>query len=190
MEFKFIGFPIEVMTSKSQRAKKTTEKKLVDGEFVDVTIITNEDKVGVPKFAKLSGNGILGTPWLMKVAKITMENYARRVVAATYEEVHKGKRYSEITPHTIEYTFGLPKNFGNIKVTWDNEAKAIVYKASKTKVNWDLSNLAFFWIKAIEDSLVKERMLLNDTVEWIGAYTVTWEEVPTIEDRFIKVKIK
>jgi Holliday junction resolvase RusA-like endonuclease len=183
MQLIFKEFPLYVKVSNNQKAKKKTERKIGEsGEFVDTTVITNEKKVGTPKFKKISGNDLLHQTWFLAVTKQVMESFILTALDSKKLNITK-------YPVTIDYEFGLPNSYGTVKAIWDDVEKKLKYNTYKKYKPWDISNLAFFWIKAIEDAIVKHGIIADDSTLHIDGYSVKLTEVPTIEDRFIKVTI-
>lgn len=76
------------------------------------------------------------------------------------------------TPIGTHLHIYVPKNYGSVrmvkgKITWKPPH-------DRYKPNWDLDNLAFIWLKSLNDGLVKAGVLPDDTVEYLNstAYSV------------------
>jgi len=80
------------------------------------------------------------------------------------------------------------KNHGSISM----RKGKLCWKPAKASYipNWDIDNLASIWIKAINDSLVKSKLLPDDTIEYIKGGCYNYHEVKDIKDRKIEIIIK
>ena len=58
------------------------------------------------------------------------------------------------------------------------------------KPNWDLDNLAFIWLKSLNDGLVKAGILPDDTVEYLNSTAYSVHFVKTFEQRKLVYEIK
>jgi len=88
-------------------------------------------------------------------------------------------------PLKIKYLIRTVKNHGSIS---RRNGKIIWKPAKKDYVpTWDIDNLAFLWIKTINDTLTKKGVIIDDNVNYVisGCYEV--EFVDDLEDREIIV---
>ena len=81
-----------------------------------------------------------------------------------------------------------PINDGNVRMVKVN----ITWKPphDRYKPNWDLDNLAFIWLKSLNDGLVKAGVLPDDTVEYLNSTAYSVHFVKTFEQRKLVYEIK
>jgi len=82
----------------------------------------------------------------------------------------------------------VPINYGNVRMVKGN----ITWKPphDRYKPNWDLDNLAFIWLKSLNDGLVKAGVLPDDTVEYLNSTAYSVHFVKTFEQRKLVYEIK
>jgi len=82
----------------------------------------------------------------------------------------------------------VPINYGNVRMVKGN----ITWKPphDRYKPNWDLDNLAFIWLKSLNDGLVKAGILPDDTVEYLNSTAYSVHFVKTFEQRKLVYEIK
>ena len=88
--------------------------------------------------------------------------------------------------HTV-YKLYVVRNHGNIRLlqgslNWKKPAKDYV-------INWDVDNLAFFWIKTDNDALVENKVLMEDTADRLNMTTYLVEFVENLEDCKIQIML-
>jgi hypothetical protein len=89
-------------------------------------------------------------------------------------------------PITITYIIKTVKNHGSISM---RKGKLYWKEANASYVpNWDIDNLAFLWIKAINDTLVKSGIIPEDNVSYVkgGKYKIKY--VKDLNNREIIIK--
>lgn len=91
-------------------------------------------------------------------------------------------------PIFIEYEIHTVINHGSItqrngKMIWKQPKKGYV-------PNWDADNLAVLWIKTINDTLVKEGILPEDTVDYVIGANYRIKFVDNLDLRKIIIKFK
>lgn len=91
-------------------------------------------------------------------------------------------------------TIYAPINFGDVKMVTDktNNKKSIRWNLAKEGYipRWDLPNLAFAWLKSMDDVLVNKKVFKDDNVGIIRRETYEYEEVKNFEDRKLVYTIK
>jgi hypothetical protein len=82
-----------------------------------------------------------------------------------------------------------PVNWGLVKRTKD---KGLSWKPPKKdyKPNWDIDNLAWPWIKAILDTLVRSGVVPEDNISIISGNSYTFVPCDTFEERKIVAKFQ
>lgn len=87
----------------------------------------------------------------------------------------------------IEYTFHTVINHGNISMRSGNK----VWLKAKPgyEATWDIDNLAFIWIKTINDALVSAKVLKDDNASIMKKGRYQLKEVEHIDDLELEVRI-
>lgn len=85
------------------------------------------------------------------------------------------------TPVGTHLHIYVPMNYGAVRMSKGQ----LIWKPphDRYKPNWDLDNLAFIWIKSLNDGLVKAGILPDDTVEYLNSTSYTVHFVNSFEDR-------
>ena len=98
------------------------------------------------------------------------------------------------TPVQTKFIIYAPINYGSVKmvkVKDSNKRKLQWSKPSSTyRPNWDLGNLAFLWLKALDDVLKKKGILPDDTVEFLSQTTYEFVEIEEFQERKLIYIIK
>jgi hypothetical protein len=81
----------------------------------------------------------------------------------------------------------VPINFGSVRMLKGEIRWKVPDKTYKP--NWDLDNLAFVWLKILNDSLVSSGIIPEDTVEYLQGTLYKVEFVSTFEERKLVYKI-
>jgi len=87
----------------------------------------------------------------------------------------------------MRYIFNTVKNHGSISRRGDKTC----WKPAKKdyKSNWDIYNLASFWIKTIDDALVEAGVLVDDNTDVINEAAYKKVEVDHIDDLELEIII-
>lgn len=145
----------------------------------------------VPKnktdFIKIGYNTIHSSPHFMTRAAL---------VAAMHRYLEKNIPENLKIEGVIEIylTIYAPINFGDVKMVTDktNNKKTIRWNPAKKDYipRWDLSNLAFAWLKSMDDVLVKKGVFIDDNVGIIRRGIYQYQEVEELENRKLVYTIK
>ena len=84
-------------------------------------------------------------------------------------------------------TFHAPINWGSVRMS----AGVVKWKPSPEDYHpvHDLDNFAWIWSKVIQDCLVSENILPEDTVEFIDCIEYKYQPVDTFDERKISLKL-
>jgi hypothetical protein len=85
------------------------------------------------------------------------------------------------------YIFNTVKNHGSI--SFRAGKKCWKPAAPNYKSNWDIHNLASFWIKVIDDALVEAGVLIDDNTDVITEARYKYVEVDHIDDLELEIII-
>ena len=98
-----------------------------------------------------------------------------------------------ITPITTQLIVQVPINYGNVKRLKDKATGEFYlnWKPARPDYspNWDIGNLAWVWLKCLDDVLIKKGILLEDTVEFLRKTSYEFEEVATVQERKLIYKL-
>ena len=97
---------------------------------------------------------------------------------------------SIMTPVIVSFTFHVPINYGDVRrraggaeVSWKVPDEDYIPR-------WDVDNLAWPWIKAALDTLVKKMVLEDDTVEQVQGIQYQFIPCETLDQRKIVINIE
>ena len=146
------------------------------------THIEYTENVRAPnKFVKVNNQNIYNGKIGRFSRNIAVRNL-HKYVKSSLVNVNKISKY----PVVIHYDFYTVRNHGSISMRKGN----IIWKPPSLSYvpNWDIDNLAFLWIKVINDTLQEEGILKNDNVNFVegGFYRINY--VDDIKDRKIIIK--
>lgn len=131
-------------------------------------------KVSKVKFMKLGYNKLYAG-----INHFVREKIVKQV--HEYVDAHIPKGLDISTPIGTHLHIYAPINFGSVRMVKGN----LTWKPphDRYKPNWDLDNLAFIWLKSLNDGLVKANILPDDTVEFLTSTSYTIHFVDDFEDR-------
>jgi len=88
----------------------------------------------------------------------------------------------------------VPINYGNVKRLRNKETGKFYLNwkppRENYQPNWDIGNLAWVWIKCLDDVLIKKGLLPEDTVEFLRKTSYEFIEVATLKERKLVYKLK
>jgi hypothetical protein len=157
--------------------------KIIIDEF-PTHIAKTDNKIKENKFIKLNGQSIYNGE-LNRFSRANVMKHLHDYIMSKLPtlEVPLYKKYR------ITYHFYTVINHSDIRrlksgyLTW-LEAK------DNYEPNWDIDNLAFIWIKAINDCLQKKKIIKNDNVKHIKGISYDFIEIKNHQQRKIVVTIK
>jgi len=130
-------------------------------------IAVSDNKTYANRYMKINGQSIYNGKLNRFSRNIAIKNLHNYITS----QLPKNKKITEY-PIKIKYLFKVVKNYGSIS----RRKEKIIWKPYKDnyRANWDIDNLAGIWIKAINDTLVKNKIIIDDTVVFIkgGDYEV------------------
>jgi len=93
----------------------------------------------------------------------------------------------KLYPIKLLLTFYAPINWGSVRMS----SGVVKWKPSLDEYHptHDLDNFAWIWSKVIQDCLVKEHVLTEDTVEFVNCLEYRYQPVDNFEERKIELKI-
>lgn len=105
-----------------------------------------------------------------------------------YVDMHIPKDISLEFPVKTHLHIYVPINFGSVRLvkgelTWKTPA-------DDYKPNWDLDNLAFIWLKSLNDGLVKKEIIKDDTVEYLSSTSYSVHFINNFEERKLVYEIR
>jgi Holliday junction resolvase RusA-like endonuclease len=134
------------------------------------------------KFHKISGNSIYsGIHYILRnKIFIGMHDF---ILSHIQDGVHF------TSPVKITLEFIVPINYGNVRFL--KKLNRISWKPAPDdyKATWDIDNLAWPWLKAILDVLVKKMVIEGDTVEYVQQIEYKLTLCDTLEARQIIINI-
>jgi hypothetical protein len=169
----FFDFPSHVKISDSQRARKgvkTTYNKETKKTEKEV-VITNEKKVGKPRFTKINGQSMYNGSW---------NDFTKGKVVNTIKEYFRESLKDQDLPKIPKYPiitsgiFAAPKNYGLVKII-----NGEINLPKSGKANWDIENQSSIWSKCFNDFIQEIELIPNDDVNHvIGSGGLLFLETP------------
>tara|TARA_R110000868_G_scaffold351806_3_gene613074 strand:- start:49 stop:540 length:492 start_codon:yes stop_codon:yes gene_type:complete len=112
----------------------------------------------------------------------------------SYIEDNIPDNLSIATPIETELIIYAPINYGNVKRLKDKTTGEhyLNWKPARDdyKPNWDIGNLAWVWVKCLDDVLIKKGILPEDTVEFLRKTSYEFVEVATLKERKLVYNLK
>ena len=144
------------------------------------------NKIAPNKFVKINNQAIYNGSLNRFGRAIVMENLHNYISVFLPKKLKNLEIKKRIL---INYKLRTVINHGDIrlvkgKTSWKKPNKA-TYQA-----NWDLDNLMFIWIKAFNDTLVKNKAVLTDSVGVIVGTNYEFEEVEDLESAELEISIQ
>lgn len=149
-----------------------------------ITHIAKTNNVKAPnKYVKINNQSIYNGALNKFSRAIAIDNMHKYI--DTYLLKYRGLNLSKNV--NINFKIYTVINHGSISL----RKGIICYKPAKANYipNWDIENLASIWIKAFNDSLTKNNVILDDNVSVITKISYEFIEVKDLDERQIVVEI-
>jgi len=145
-------------------------------------IAKTKNKIKENKFIKINNQAIYNDALNRFSRAIAINNLKDYVSYKLCNQVYKIK--SKVT---VNYEFHTVINHGDIR----RKNGTILWKIAKDDYRpcWDISNLAFIWMKVIDDTLEKLKIITNDNVKFVSGGSYQFVEVKDYRKRKIVIRL-
>lgn len=140
--------------------------------------------------------------------RISKNRYQKVSGNALYSGLHRAIRHKMFTsmhdflmgkipdgnavfsPVTISFRFYVPINYGDVR--YISKTQKLIWHPPEPNYipRWDVDNLAWPWIKAVLDTLVKKMVIENDTVEQVQSIQYQFIPCEHLDQRKLVISIK
>lgn len=158
-------------------------------EFITHVLLT-KGKVGgkPPTFAKINYQSIYNGKYQRHTRALIIDSIHKFLESylLAYKDVASTAIISDIDPllpYKVSLTIYCNKDLCRVKMINGK----LSYKMGDKKYipKWDLDNLGFIWIKAFQDVATRNRLIEDDSIEYIRNVEVRWEECKYEDRRLI-----
>lgn len=139
------------------------------------------------KWIKIGYNKIYASPhWTVRDAYVAALH--------GYLEKHIPKNVVMETPVETHLIIYAPVNYGDVRRLTNRKTKKAYLSWKPPKEDyapeWDLGNLAFMWLKALDDVLQKHDVIPDDNIQYLRKTTYEFVPVATLDERKLVYNLK